>query len=108
MPQKLDTNNWFQDNKTKSSHHKEVPPCNLRFVLFNRIIGYRYSKIFDETLYRGENSVGAKASIWKKFADGHREKQELNPFSDTFDKEKLKSLLCSKDDPNYGRPDRFK
>ena len=48
MPQKLDTNNWFQDNKSKSSHQKEVPPCNLRFVIFNQIIGY--SKIFDETM----------------------------------------------------------
>jgi len=52
------------------------------------------------------NSVGAKASLWSKFADGHKEKQSLNPFSESFDKEKLKSLLCSKDDPNYGRPDR--
>lgn len=32
------------------------------------------------------NSVGDKASIWSKFADGHREKQALNPFSDTYDK----------------------
>ena len=52
------------------------------------------------------NSVGAKASLWSKVANQHLEKQSLNPFSDTFDKEKLKGLLCSKDDPNYGRPDR--
>ena len=50
------------------------------------------------------NSVGAKASMWTKFADGHKEKQALNPFSDTFDKNKLKSMLLSKDDPNYGKP----
>ena len=54
----------------------------------------------------GTNSVGAKASLWSKVANQHLEKQSLNPFSDTFDREKLKGLLCSKDDPNYGRPDR--
>ena len=52
------------------------------------------------------NSVGAKACLWSKVATQHLEKQSLNPFSDNFDKEKLKGLLCSKDDPNYGRPDR--
>jgi len=83
-PKKLDASNWFQDSKPKSSHSKEVPPGNLKCL----------------------NSVGAKASLWSKFADGHKEKQSLNPFSESFDKEKLKSLLCSKDDPNYGRPDR--
>ena len=50
--------------------------------------------------------MGAKASLWSKVANQHLEKQSLNPFSDTFDREKLKGLLCSKDDPNYGRPDR--
>ena len=38
----------------------------------------------------------AKKSIWSKFADGHKEKQALNPFSETFDREKLKSLLSSR------------
>ena len=44
--------------------------------------------------------------MWTKFADGHKEKQSLNPFSDSFDKDKLKSILLSKDDPNYGKPDK--
>jgi len=52
------------------------------------------------------NNVGDKASLWSKFAKGHQDKQSLNPFSETYDKEKLKSLICSKDDPNYGRPDK--
>ena len=66
------------------------------------------SNIFQEIFvpHSSLNSVGAKASLWSKVANQHLEKQSLNPFSDTFDREKLKGLLCSKDDPNYGRPDQ--
>ena len=51
------------------------------------------------------NNVGDKKSLWSKKVDSHKEKQAINPFSDSFDKEKLKSQL-SKDDPSYGRPER--
>ena len=44
--------------------------------------------------------------MWSKKVDSHKEKQSVNPFSDSFDKEKLKTLLSSKDDPSYGRPER--
>ena len=51
--------------------------------------------------------------------DTHKEKQSLNPFSDSFDADKLRKMLTNKvdiiysskrkrqrqDDPNYGRPD---
>ena len=79
-------------------------PGNLKLVNLCKVDEV---EIFYKTFsVRCLNSVGAKASLWSKFADGHKEKQSLNPFSESFDKEKLKSLLCSKDDPNYGRPDR--
>ena len=42
---------------------------------------------------RSSSNVGAKASLWSKFADGHKEKQALNPFSDTFDKVRKTSLF---------------
>ena len=44
--------------------------------------------------------------MWSKKVDSHKEQQAVNPFSDSFDKEKMKNLLSSKDDPNYGRPER--
>ena len=50
------------------------------------------------------NCVGDKMSLWAKKVDSHKEMQSLNPFSDSFDKEKIKKLLSSKDDPSYGRP----
>ena len=56
--------------------------------------------------FRLFNNVGDKKSLWAKKVDSHKEKQAVNPFSDSFDKEKLKNLLTNKDDPNYGRPDR--
>jgi hypothetical protein len=50
-------------------------------------------------------SVGDKKSLWAKKVDSHKEKQAMNPFSESFDPEKLKSMLTNKADPNYGRPD---
>jgi len=83
-PQKLDTDNWIKPKAfLRSSHIKEVPPDNIRLF----------------------NNVGDKKSLWSKKVDSHKEKQAINPFSDSFDKEKLKSQL-SKDDPSYGRPER--
>ena len=30
-PRKIDADNWLQENKTRPSHQKEVPPGNIRY-----------------------------------------------------------------------------
>jgi len=83
-PRKLNPDNWLKGKQfTGTRHVKETPPNNIRMF----------------------NSVGDKMSMWTKKVDSHKEKQALNPFSESFDKDKLRTQLANKDDPNYGRPD---
>lgn len=80
-PRKLDQDNWVKGKQhTGTRHVRET--SNIRIF----------------------NSVGDKKSMWAKKVDSHKEQQALNPFSDSFDREKLRTQLVNKDDPNYGRP----
>jgi len=49
--------------------------------------------------------VGDKKSLWANKVESHNKKQALNPFSDKFDASLSRTLLSSKDDPEYGRPE---
>lgn len=84
QPKKLNTESWVKGRQATGTRHvKETPP----------------------DLSRLGCNIGDKKSLWAKKVDTHKEKQSLNPFSDSFDADKLRKMLTNKDDPNYGRPD---
>ncbi|XP_069740523.1 actin-binding Rho-activating protein [Narcine bancroftii] len=49
-------------------------------------------------------SMGELRESWLKWAESHREKQKLNPFSDDFDYEYAMAFRLKKGDRGYGRP----